>query len=117
MTVVAENLHFHADTRYELIAYCIMPNHVHVVLMPLLKDNKEYYSLAQIMHTMKGYTALLANRLLKRTGAFWQHESYDHMVRDAAELDRVIAYVVTNPLKAGLVKEWQDWPWTYYRDQ
>ncbi len=69
--------------------------------------------MAQIMHTLKGYTAGHANRLLGRTGAFWQHESYDHFVRDAGELERIIAYVASNPVRAGLVTDWQDWPWTY----
>lgn len=66
------------------------------------------------MHTLKGYTAGQANRLLGRTGAFRLHESYDHCVRSEAELGRIIAYVVNNPVKAGLVSEWQAWPWTYY---
>ncbi len=111
--LVADNVHHFAEKRYELLAYCIMPNHVHVVLTPLRKADDAYFSLAQIMHTMKGYTAGQANRLLGRTGAFWLHESYDHCVRSEAELERIIAYVVNNPVKAGLVPDWQAWPWTY----
>ncbi len=114
--LIADNLHFHDGTRYELIVYCLMPNHVHVVLRPL-PNGELTYPLAQIMHTMKGYTAGRANRLLGQSGAFWQHESYDHVVRDADELDRIVAYVVNNPVKAGLATEWQEWPWTYYRDR
>ncbi len=68
------------------------------------------------MHSIKGFTAGRANQLLGRTGAFWLHESYDHYVRDEAELRRIVAYVVNNPVKAGLVTEWQAWPWTYVRD-
>ncbi len=112
-SLVADNLHFHNGKRYELVVFCIMPNHVHVVLRPLLKDGESYYPLAQIMHTMKGYTAGRANRLLGRSGQFWLHESYDHVVRDANELERIVKYVVNNPVKAGLVLEWQQWPWTY----
>jgi REP element-mobilizing transposase RayT len=114
--LVAECLRFHDGTRYILLAFCVMSNHVHVVFTPLLREDGTYYSLAQIMHTVKGYTAGRANRLLGRSGAFWQHESYDHVVRDAAELDRIIAYVVNNPVKAGLVSQGSDWPWTYLRD-
>ncbi len=114
--LVADNMHYFAGKRYELLAYCIMSNHVHVVFTPLLKTAETCFPLAQIMHTMKGYTALQANRLLGRTGAFWQHESYDHYVRDSAELERIIAYVTNNPVKAGLVADWQDWPWTYVAD-
>ncbi len=112
--LVTDNMHYFAGKRYDLLAYCIMSNHVHVVLAPLLKAEGTYYPLAQIMHTMKGYTAGQANQLLGRTGEFWLHESYDHYVRDQAELERIIAYVVNNPVKAGLVADWQAWPWTYY---
>jgi REP element-mobilizing transposase RayT len=99
--------------RYELLAFCIMPNHVHWIVTPLLKTETECYPLASIMHSIKGYTAGRANRLLGRSGAFWQHESYDHFVRNTAELERIIAYVLHNPVKAGLVTDWQSWPWTY----
>jgi hypothetical protein len=46
-------------------------------------------------------------------GACWQHESYDHLIRSAAELERIIAYTLNNPVKAKLVKDWQDWLWNY----
>ena len=111
--LVADSMRHFDGQRYDLFAFCIMSNHVHVVLTPLLKTESAYYPLAQIMHTVKGYTAGRANRLLGRAGAFWQHESYDHYVRNAAELERVVAYVVNNPVKAGLVTDWQAWPWTY----
>ncbi len=112
-TLVAECIRRFDGQRYQLVAYCIMSNHVHVVLTPLLKTENEYYPLAQIMHTMKGYTAGRANRLLGRTGDFWLHESYDHYVRSPAELLRIVTYVVNNPVKAGLITDWQAWPWTY----
>jgi putative transposase len=114
--LVAAAMHFFDGKRYDLIAYCIMSNHVHVVFTPLLKTTETYYPLAQIMHTMKGYSAGRANRLLGRSGAFWLHESYDHCVRGARELERIIAYLVNNPVKAGLVSDWQAWPWTFYRE-
>jgi hypothetical protein len=69
------------------------------------------------MHTMKSYTAHKANSLLSREGEFWQHESYDRSIRDQEEWERVIAYVLNNPVKAGLVTDWQDWPFTYIRKQ
>lgn len=113
--LVVDSLRYFDGQRYELVAFCIMSNHVHVVLTPLPKTENDYYPLAQILHTMKGYTAGQANRLLGRTGAFWEHESYDHYVRDAEELGRIVLYVVNNPVKAGLITDWQLWPWTYCR--
>lgn len=100
---------------YSLHACCIMPNHVHMVFTPLLRTADEYYSLATIMASLKGYTAREANRLLGRKGQFWQHESYDRVVRDEDELMRILAYVIDNPVKAGLVKDANAWPWTYPR--
>jgi REP element-mobilizing transposase RayT len=65
--------------------------------------------LAGIMHSLKSYTANEANKLLKRTGQFWQHESYDHWVRDEEELERIVDYIVWNPVKAKLVAKPHQW--------
>ena len=56
--------------------------------------------------------ATQANKLLGLTGAFWQRETYDHVVRPG-ELARIVSYVLENPVKAGLVEDWQQWPHTY----
>jgi putative transposase len=114
--LVADAVRFHDGKRYDLLVYCIMSNHVHVVFTPRLKTAGAFYPLAQIMHTIKGYTAGRANQLLGRSGAFWLHESNDHCLRGAVELERIVAYVANNPVKAGLVAEWQAWPWTFYRE-
>jgi len=66
---------------------------------------------------LKGYTANKANKILNRTGTFWQHESYDHVVQDEKELERVIAYVLNNPVKAGFVSTWQEWKWSYVQEK
>jgi len=100
-----------------------MANHVHVVFTPLeirpsgtddkQTHNMRYHSLASIMHSLKSYTAQKANQILGRSGAFWQHESYDHCIRNPDELHRIIRYVLNNPVKIGLVKEWKEWKWNY----
>jgi putative transposase len=74
-----------------------------------------FHSLASIMHSIKRHTAYEANRLLGRDGAFWQAESYDHYTRDHEEWCRTISYVLNNPVKAGLVQQWQEWPWNWQR--
>ena len=86
-----------------------MSNHVHVVLKPLLP-------LSSIMKTLKGYTAFKANQILERRGAFWESESFDHVVRNAEEFERIVRYVLNNPVKARLVNEWQQWRWSYRKD-
>lgn len=75
-----------------------------------------FHSLASIMHSIKRHTAYEANRLLERSGAFWQAESYDHYTRDHEEWLRTIRYTLNNPVKAGLVQEWQEWPWSWRRE-
>jgi REP element-mobilizing transposase RayT len=138
--IVADALHYRDDKVYLLFAYCIMPNHVHTVFAPLMteelarnlaergrlraKDGKRKAQtekddhepvLSVIMQSLKGYTARKCNLVLGRSGQFWQHESYDHVVRAAQEWDKIINYVMNNPVKAGLVESWEDWKWSYLR--
>jgi REP element-mobilizing transposase RayT len=98
-------LHFHG-LRYRLFAWCLMPNHVHVVFQPLA-DRK----LSEILHTWKSYSAKEANRILGRIGAFWQREYYDHLVRNEKDFRRIVRYVIDNPKKAQLT----NWPWVGVR--
>ncbi|MEA3345020.1 MAG: transposase [Chloroflexota bacterium] len=111
--LVSESLHYRNGQVYDLHAFCIMPNHVHLVCMPLPKANGTYHAVSAIMHSLKRYAARQANQLLGREGAFWQHENYDHVVRDEAEWRRIITYVLNNPVAAGLVERWEDWEWSY----
>ncbi len=128
--LVADSIKYRDGKVYRLDAYCIMSNHVHVVIKPFL-DEKDlsmkldterlsYESteppLGVIMHSLKSYTANEANKMLERTGAFWETESYDHVIRDEKEYHRVIAYTLNNPVKAGLVKDWREWPWSWKRE-
>lgn len=115
--IVQEALHFRHNSVYRLDAFSIMPNHVHAVIKPLLKTwGPDFYSLASIMHSLKGYTAYKCNRALNRTGEFWEHESFDHYIRDHDEWLRTVAYVVNNPVKAGYVQDWRKWKWSYRRN-
>ncbi|HTW57214.1 MAG TPA: transposase [Terriglobales bacterium] len=100
--------HFHGK-RYRLIARCVMPNHVHVVVKLFPGQ-----ALAAVVHSWKSFTAKQANRILGRQGAFWQREYYDHLIRGEAELERAIGYVAENPEKASL-KSWK-WVWVCGRD-
>jgi REP element-mobilizing transposase RayT len=111
--LVSESLYYRDNKVYELIAFCIMPNHIHVVFKPLEESKDKYYSLAKIMHSFKRHTAYEANLLLERNGEFWQHESYDHFARNEAELERIVKYVLYNPVKAGMVDDWTKWKWCY----
>jgi REP element-mobilizing transposase RayT len=111
--MVAASLHHRHDKVYSLDTFCLMPNHAHVVFTPLPSGENTYHALPRIMHSLKLHTAIEANKLLNRGGAFWQHESYDHVVRNPDEHQRIVEYVLNNPVKAGLAPHWRDWPWTY----
>jgi len=82
-----------------------MANHVHMLVTPRVEMPKW-------LTPLKGYTAYEANRLLGKTGRFWQKESYDHLVRSDAEFDRIRAYIENNPVSAGLVARVEDYRWT-----
>ncbi len=103
--------HFNGQ-RYDLLAFAVMVNHVHVHLTPLEIAGR-FVPLRQITQGLKGYVAREANLLLGRTGQrFWQIESYDHWSRSTAETKRIIAYIENNPVKAGLVVKPEDWRWS-----
>jgi putative transposase len=117
---IKESLLHRDGKEYRLDAFCLMSNHVHVVFKPLptgeiIDGVPAYHALAAIMQSLKGYTAFKCNRILKRGGIFWEHESYDHYIRNANEYDGIVEYVLNNPVKAGLVKHWEDWQWNYVR--
>ena len=88
--------HFDGD-RYLLGEYVIMPNHVHVLVTPLGE-----HTWPAILHSWKSYTAHQINRALERSGPVWQEESFDYLVRHAAQLEKFCRYIEENPLKAGL---------------
>jgi putative transposase len=119
--IVADKIHQFDGQYYDLLSYCIMPNHVHMVvdfsvqLHPNFKFlEKEYTQLHKVMSLIKGSTSHQANAILDRRGThFWQKDSYDHYVRNPAELKRIIKYVNNNPVKAGLVEKPEDWQFTY----
>lgn len=117
--IVVKKIHSMVDESYELIAFCIMPNHGHLLIKPMVENSLTHqgktakYPLADTLRLLKGSTARECNLILGRTGSFWHHESYDHYVRDDEELERIIKYILNNPVKAGLVEEWKLWKFTY----
>jgi len=106
-------IHYYDNKEYKLICYCIMPNHVHLVID--LINNKRL--LGDILGSVKKYSARRANKVLGKKGKFWQSESFDRLVRDERELYYVIRYVLMNPVNAGLVENWNEWRGTYCRPE
>ena len=125
MNMVKTQLHTHDGQLYDLIAYCIMSNHVHILIDTSIQMKKDIYyenelinnylPLDKIMKRIKGATALYANQLLSRSGKFWDKESYDIFIRNEYMLNNVIAYILNNPLKAGLATHWEHYPGNFYK--
>ena len=91
--------------RFDLHAYSVMANHIHVLLAPLAQ-------LRLLTQELKGASARRLNAILHRTGRFWQAESFDHSVRNEAQFVRIKKYIENNAVKAGLVAKAEDWPWS-----
>ena len=106
--VVANALQYFVGERYQLSAWIVMPNHVHVVLWPMAN-----HTLSGITQSWKRFTAREANQRLSRTGqVFWQPEVFDHWIRNDVEHARCCRYVVNNPVKARLCPTPEDWRWS-----
>lgn len=106
--LVTDALRFFDGQRYELRAWVVMPNHVHVVVWPRPPE-----TLSRVMHSWKSFTSKQANKVLARDGGtFWQSESYDHLIRDDDDHARCVAYTINNPVSARLCARPEDWPWS-----
>jgi putative DNA methylase len=91
---------------YDLSAFVIMPNHIHVLLFP-------HVSPTDLLRSFKSASAKHCNGLLNRVGQpFWQRKSYDHSVRDDDEYGRILAYIENNPVRAGFVRTPGDYCWS-----
>jgi REP element-mobilizing transposase RayT len=95
--IVADALRFFDGKRYRLGDFVIMPNHIHVLVAPAPE-----HELKNIVRSWKGFSARQINRLLGRTGAFWQSETYDHIVRSEEQFGHYRGYIANNPVKARL---------------
>ena len=95
--------HFEGE-RYATLAYAVMPSHFHWVFQPFSGEQR-----AAIVKVVKSFSARACNRVLQRIGAFWQADSYDRIVRDEQECERMVQYVEFNPVKAGLCQRPEEW--------
>ena len=100
--------------KFDLRVAVVMPDHVHMIFTPLVNQQAmEIYSLGEIMDAVKGASAHRVNKALGRKGTVWQAESFDHVLRSSESLDAKIAYLLENPVRAGLVSDWTEYPWLW----
>ncbi len=108
--LVEDTLVLFDPKRYRLLAWCIMPNHVHALV-----ETKEGFPLVDVLHSWKSFTSGEANKLLRRRGEFWQREYLDRYIRNATHYENVVAYIEENPVKARLARFKTDWLWSSAR--
>jgi len=98
--IVEKALHYFDGKRYDLQAYVVMPNHVHMLI-----QLKAGFELNEIMRSIKSFTAKEINKCEKRTGSVWQSESYDRLIRDPKHFENVVRYIIANNKELAWVKK------------
>ena len=109
--------HFH-NARYELFALCIMPDHVHALFQPWPKNQASreettFWSLAELMRSLKSFTAREINRAERKTGTVWEKETFDRYIRSDRDLAEKFHYILRNPWDAGVAKQNEEYPWIW----
>jgi len=115
--IVIDAWKFFDKSRYDLIAYVVMPNHVHVLI-----KTYEKHSLSQVIHSWKSFTAHEIKKVLRKAGfqseqKIWQVEYWDRFMRDEKHFLQAVNYIIDNPVKAGLCTSPEQWPWSSYVSQ
>jgi putative transposase len=110
-------IHDHRRT-YELYVAVVMPDHVHLILTPLVEPSgKRVVPLPEIMKAIKSSSAHVINRQRGYPGTIWQEESFDRVLRSSEKLDEKIAYILDNPVRGGMVADWREYPWVWYQEK
>ena len=105
--IVQNALLFFDDERYRLLEWCVMPNHVHALILPI-----HGHLLADIVHSWKSYTGHTVKKLLNLTKPFWMREYHDRFIRGERHLEIARNYIRQNPVAAGFVLNEEDWQWS-----
>ena len=112
--------HFH-NQRYELFAACVMPDHVHMLIQPWPKreddsGNVAFWSLSELLHSIKSVSAREINKRERKTGAIWEREQFDRYVRSDRDLEEKFLYIIRNPWDAEVVRRNEDYPWLWTQE-
>jgi putative transposase len=98
------------NKRYTIFTFVVMTDHVHMLIQPWLKFEKEFWSLTSIMHSIKSYSAKQVSLVMKHIGIVWQDERYDHIIRNDQDFQNTWEYIRQNPVKAGLSGTPEEYP-------
>jgi len=113
-SILTQAFHFYNGKKYELHAYCVMSNHVHLLIRALRRENGEYYLIADLIRGLKRYTAHELNKLWGKSGQFWDDYYFDRIIRDEHNYFAVVEYILNNPVKAGLASKRELWRDSYF---
>ena len=115
--IVLDCILYWNERRYELYAACVMPDHVHILIEPQVRrqasNATEFYSLTDILYTLKSFTAHKINALEEKSGPVWERESFDRLIRSESDLHEKFNYITRNPWDAGVAKPGEDYPWMW----
>ncbi|MGC9024129.1 MAG: REP-associated tyrosine transposase [Chloroflexia bacterium] len=112
-TIALDAIRYWDGQKWLVYAAVIMPDHVHVLAQPLERPDGTTFDLAEILHSIKSFSAHRINERRNTRGPVWQDERYDRIVRDEEEFLEKWGYIRTNPLKEGLSQRPEDYPWLY----
>jgi len=112
--IVCQAFRFYHARLYLLHAFCLMPNHLHLLIQPVPISSGAYPKNSDIIRKIKSWTAHQINASLGRNGVLWQHEFFDRYIRNPADYARTVEYILANPVKAKLVNAPDAWQWSYF---
>ena len=118
-TVVLQSIRHFDGTRYRLLAACVMPDHVHFLFQPQIKaENPQgqpiFWGLSELLHSIKSFTANQINQAEQQTGALWEPEYHDRLMRSDADIEEKFHYICSNPWISRTVGPEQDYEWMWY---
>jgi len=120
-TIVLNSVRHFNKQRYELFAACVMPDHVQVLLQPSPKNDDDkgnvvFWSLSELLHSIKSFSAHRINDVENKTGEVWEKERFDRYIRSDRDLQEKFHYILRNPWDSGVAQQNGDYPWLWTQD-
>jgi len=109
--------------RFYLLAWCVMPDHVHILLSPRRRpvgarsSGRRGTPLSDCIRDWARVSAHVANKVLGQNGPLWQEGFHDHAIRRDEKLEDVVNYIHYNPVRRSLADRAEDWPWSSAADR
>ena len=114
--IVLNSFLFFHQQRYQVFSLVIMPDHVHCLILPFLKQESEYWSIGSIMHSIKSYSANQISKVMNHIGKVWQDGRHERLMKSQKEMINAWKYIRQNPVKAKLVNQPEEYPFFWELD-